>query len=161
MKLLEIFFIILFSKLQVSSSDDISKYIRKLIKQQNSLHVGIHEVIIYNFGNQRNNWVANDLMNQLARFVPKQNPIVVSKSSDVSGRSESFRIIIRPVTAALYKKEFSKLRQWRSLGSSVIVLRLKKYDNIGNFHRKKVSTPSECESMSAIIEFLSILGQKL
>jgi hypothetical protein len=94
MKLLEIFFIILFSKLQVSSSDDTSKYIRKFIKQHNSLDVGIHEVIIYNFGNQKNNSMVNDLMNQLTRFVPKQNPIVVAKSSDVSGRSESFRIII-------------------------------------------------------------------
>jgi hypothetical protein len=52
----------------------------------------------------------------------------------------------RPVTAALYKKGVSKPRQWRSLESSVIVLRLRKCDNIGNFHRKKVRTPSKCES---------------
>jgi hypothetical protein len=67
----------------------------------------------------------------------------------------------RPVTAALYKKGVTKFRQWRSLESSVIVLRLKKCDNIGNFYRKKVRTPSKCELMSAIIEFLPILSQKL
>ncbi len=66
----------------------------------------------------------------------------------------------RPVTTALYKKGVSKPRQWRSLGSSVIVLRLKKCDNIGNFHRKKVSTPSKCDTRSEIIKFLSISSQK-
>ncbi len=70
------------------------------------------------------------------------------------------RISNRPVTAALYKKGVSKSRQWRSLESSVIVLRLRKCDNIGNFHRNKVRTPSKCETRSAIIEFLSILNQK-
>jgi hypothetical protein len=65
-----------------------------LIKQQNSLDVGIHEVIIYDFSVERNDGRAKDLMNQLVKSTPEENPIVLSKNSEVSGRSGSFRIII-------------------------------------------------------------------
>ncbi len=83
------------------------------------------------------------------------------KYTEIFVKNDQFFINIRPVTAALYKKGVSKPRQWRSLESSVIVLRLRKCDKIRNFHRKKVSTPSNSESMSAIIKFLSISSQKL
>jgi hypothetical protein len=65
-----------------------------LIKQQNSLDVGTHEVIIYDFSGERKDGRANDLMNQLVKSTPEENPIVLSKNSEVSGRSGSFRIII-------------------------------------------------------------------
>jgi hypothetical protein len=75
-------------------SDDIPKYIRSLIEQQNSLDVGIHEVIIYDFSGERKDGRAKDLMDQLVKSTPEENPIVLSKNSEVSGRSGSFRIII-------------------------------------------------------------------
>jgi hypothetical protein len=65
-----------------------------LIKQQNSLDVGIHEVIIYDFSGERKDGKAKDLMNQLVKSTPEENPIVLSTNSEVSGRSGSFRIII-------------------------------------------------------------------
>jgi hypothetical protein len=74
--------------------DDIPKYIRSLIKQQNSLDVGIHEVIIYDFSVERKDGKAKDLMDQLVKSTPEENPIVLSTNSEVSGRSGSFRIII-------------------------------------------------------------------
>ncbi len=74
--------------------DDIPKYIRSLIKQQNSLDVGIHEVIIYDFSGERKDGRAKDLINQLVKSTPEENPIVLSTNSEVSGRSGSFRIII-------------------------------------------------------------------
>jgi hypothetical protein len=43
----------------------------------------------------------------------------------------------KPVTAALYKKGISEPKEWRSLESLFIVLRLRKCDKIRNFHRKK------------------------
>jgi hypothetical protein len=58
------------------------------------------------------------------------------------------------------KSGVSKSRPWRSLESSVEILRLRKCDKIRNFHRKKVRTPSICERRSAIIKFLSIASQK-
>jgi hypothetical protein len=66
----------------------------------------------------------------------------------------------RTVTAALYKKGVSKSRPWRSLESSVGVLRLRKCNKIGYFHRKKVHTSSNSDTRSAITKFLSISSQK-
>ncbi len=66
----------------------------------------------------------------------------------------------RPVTAALYKKRVSKSRPWRSLESSVGVLRLRKCNKMRYFHRKKVHTPSNSDTRSAITKFLSISSQK-
>jgi hypothetical protein len=44
--------------------------------------------------------------------------------------------------------------------SSVGVLRLRKCNKMRYFHRKKVHTPSNSDTRSAIIKFLSISNQK-
>jgi hypothetical protein len=62
----------------------------------------------------------------------------------ISNRHASFPIVPRVM---------KKARSWRSIESSVGVLRLRKCDKIRNFHRKKVCAHPICKTRSAIIKF--------
>jgi hypothetical protein len=59
----------------------------------------------------------------------------------------------RHANAPFVKKWCIKSRLWRSIESSVGVLRFKKCNNMRYFHRKKVCTHPICKSRSAIIKF--------
>jgi hypothetical protein len=67
---------------------------------------------------------------------------------------------IRHASFSIVPRVMKKARSWRSLEFSVGVLRLRKCYKIRNFHRKKVCTPSKCESRSAIIKFQKYSIQK-
>ncbi len=71
-----------------------------------------------------------------------------------------YLFIIRHTNFSIVPKLMKKVRSWRSLESSVGVLRLRKFDKIRYFHRKTVCAHLICKTRSAAIKFQLISNQK-
>jgi hypothetical protein len=71
-----------------------------------------------------------------------------------------FHIGSRHASFPIVPRVMKKARSWRSLESSIGVLRLRKCDKIRNFHRKQMCAHPICKTKSAIIKFQKYSSQK-